>query len=153
MSAFSLTNRIGLILATLPQSCVWRINTRLGSQPLLTRVTLGATVGAPHSLSTVSSPSSPNSSPVALVRRFYSYDDRVADCVQASNPTLPFSAYPPLTISGDNRSGGTPQLNYTDSTTTQKFLQIYYGLDNYAVPINEDMTVSIPSHIQGTAYA
>jgi len=71
----------------------------------------------------------------------------------ASNPTLPFAAYPALSISGDNRSGGTAQLNYTDSTTSGKFLLIYYGLDNYAVPINNDKTVAIPNHIQGTAYA
>ena len=110
----------------------------------------------------VSTPSSPNSSPTAQVGRIrftlcpnknWVADYPTSDPCLASNPALPFAAYPPLTISGDNRSGGTPQLNYTDSTTTEKFLQIYYGLDNYAVPINQDMTVSIPSHIQGTAYA
>jgi len=66
---------------------------------------------------------------------------------------LPFAAYPSLTVSGDNRSGGTPQLVYADSTATEKYLQIYYGLDNYAVPINQDKMVTIPEHIQGTAYA
>jgi len=66
---------------------------------------------------------------------------------------LPFAAYPPLTISGDDRAGGTPQLTYADSTSTEKYLQIYYGLDNYAVPINANKMVTIPDHIQGTAYA
>ena len=104
----------------------------------------------------VSTPSSPSSLPVAQViksRCEIKLRPGLIAATVASNPALPFSAYPPATISGDNRAGGTAQLTFADSTSTEKYLQIYYGLDNYAVPINADKTVLIPGDIQGTAYA
>jgi len=45
------------------------------------------------------------------------------------------------------------QLTYTDSTTTEKYLIVYYGLSTVAIAVNSDKTVMLPSDIQGTAYA
>ncbi|KAK4689133.1 hypothetical protein P7C73_g957, partial [Tremellales sp. Uapishka_1] len=69
----------------------------------------------------------------------------------ASNPTLPVMAYPSLTASS-SVPGSTSQLAYTDSTTTEKYLLIFYGLSTVAVPINSDKTVTIPAEVLGTAY-
>lgn len=48
--------------------------------------------------------------------------------------------------------GQTAQLKYTDTTTTQKYLIVYYGLEVVAQPINADKTVTLPADIQGTSY-
>ena len=70
----------------------------------------------------------------------------------SSNPTFPFKAFPMLT-SSSSVPGKTTQLTYNDTTTTQKFLIVYYGLETVALGIAQDKTVTLPSDIQGTAYA
>ena len=70
----------------------------------------------------------------------------------ASNPSLPFMPFPALTASS-TVPGSMSQLTYNDTTTTQKFLIVYYGLSLTAVPINGDKTVMLPTGLQGTSYA
>ncbi|CAD6575125.1 MAG: hypothetical protein TREMPRED_001313 [Tremellales sp. Tagirdzhanova-0007] len=70
----------------------------------------------------------------------------------SSNPTLPVKAYPTLT-SSVSTPGAQTQLSYDDSTSTEKYLLVYYGLSTMAIPIDSDKTVTLPSDIQGTAYA
>jgi len=70
----------------------------------------------------------------------------------SSNPALPFTAFPALTASS-TVPGTKIQLTYKDSTITEKYLIVYYGLSTTAVPINSDMTVTLPTGLQGTAYA
>lgn len=69
-----------------------------------------------------------------------------------TNPSLPFKAFPTLTCSSAV-PGMMTQLTYVDSTTTEKYLIVYYGLSTNAIAISSDKTVTLPTDIQGTAYA
>lgn len=71
----------------------------------------------------------------------------------SSNAALPVVAFPSLTISGASTSGGNIQLTYKDTTTTQKYMILYSGLTVLSVPINADMTATLPAGVMGIAYA
>jgi len=68
-----------------------------------------------------------------------------------TNPSLPFKPFGTLT-SSSSTPGKVSQLQYTDTTSTEKYLIVYYGLEIVACPIAEDKTVTLPSNLMGTAY-
>ncbi|THH06657.1 hypothetical protein EW145_g3932 [Phellinidium pouzarii] len=70
-----------------------------------------------------------------------------------SNPTLPFTAFPPLSVSGTPTSGQSVQLSFDYSGSDQLYLGIFTGLDKVFAPIDGQKKVTIPSGLQGTAYA
>jgi len=70
----------------------------------------------------------------------------------ASNPTLPFQAFPSLTVSPAAPSvGSTITLSFSGSTSGQ-YLSILTGLDTVSLAI-ENNQVTLPSNLTGTVYA
>lgn len=71
----------------------------------------------------------------------------------ASNPTLPFKAFPGLTLSPAKPSeGATVTLSFDGSSTSGLYLSFLTGLATISVPI-ENGSATLPSNLAGTVYA
>jgi len=70
----------------------------------------------------------------------------------ASNPTLPFTAFPTVTVPAGARPGQTVKLTFSAPTSGPLFAAFLSGLDVHWVPIAYDLTVQIPAHLIGTSY-
>jgi hypothetical protein len=73
-----------------------------------------------------------------------------------SNPTLPFKAFPTLTVNADGSSyaaGSTVQLAYDEQDQSVKYLALFTGLDTLFAQIDENKRVALPEGLQGTVYA
>jgi len=67
----------------------------------------------------------------------------------SSNPPLPFTAFPPLTIS---ESGSVATLTFNGSSTDGLFLALLSGLTTQFMPITNGQA-TLPAGLQGTVYA
>jgi rubrerythrin len=70
-----------------------------------------------------------------------------------SNPSLPFKAFPGLTLSPAMPSeGATVTLSFDGSSTSGLYLSLLTGLSTISVPI-ENGSATLPSNLAGTVYA
>jgi hypothetical protein len=70
----------------------------------------------------------------------------------ASNPQLPFTAFPVVSVPAGARPGQTVKLTFSAPTSGPLFAAFLSGLDVQWVPIAWDLTVQIPANLLGTAY-
>jgi hypothetical protein len=71
----------------------------------------------------------------------------------SSNPTLPFKAFPTITVSGTMAPGATVMLSFDAMGTPGPYFGAFFnGLNTEYVPIGDDASVVIPSDLIGTAY-
>jgi len=76
----------------------------------------------------------------------------------ASNPTLPFSAFPALAFEGTPTPGqsSTLSFNATNSTSSSNgtlFVAFLSGLNSTFEPLTDNNTVTVPDNLQGMVFA
>ncbi|KAG8857581.1 hypothetical protein FRB96_005599 [Tulasnella sp. 330] len=99
--------------------------------------------------------SGPFETPLDFNQVFTLASAMIASC-PSSNPTLPFKAFPSLTISSSTPAtpGANVALEFTGSTNASGlFLSIFTGLDVISVAITANGEVTLPSNLTGTSYA
>jgi len=70
----------------------------------------------------------------------------------ASNPTLPFKAFPGLTVAPSKPDAGANVTLSFSGSTSGLFLSLLSGLSTISMPI-ENNTITLPSNLTGTVYA
>ncbi|KAH8111520.1 ferritin-like domain-containing protein [Phellopilus nigrolimitatus] len=92
--------------------------------------------------------------PLSPSQAFTIASQYIASC-PSSNPTLPFKAFPALTIAakGTPALGKTVKLAYEDSGSDPRWLAIMSGLETRYFKIDGDHQVAFPDNLQGVVYA
>ena len=89
--------------------------------------------------------------PLSLSQAFTLASQFITAC-PATNPALPVTAFPTLTVPATARPGQTVQLSFSAPYSGPLFAAFLSGLDVIWVPIAHDLTVQIPAHLFGTSY-
>ncbi|KAH8111505.1 ferritin-like domain-containing protein [Phellopilus nigrolimitatus] len=74
----------------------------------------------------------------------------------SSNPTLPFTAFPALTVAENGTPvapGKSAKVAYTDNGSGDRYLAFMSGLNTKYAKIDGNQQVTIPAGLQGTVYA
>jgi len=69
-----------------------------------------------------------------------------------SNPQLPFTAFPTVSVPAGATPGQTVKLTFSIPITGPVFAAFLSGLHVHFVPIASDLTVTIPANLLGTSY-
>ncbi|KAG9017834.1 hypothetical protein FRB93_004645 [Tulasnella sp. JGI-2019a] len=97
--------------------------------------------------------SGPFETPLDFNQVFTLASEMITSC-PASNPTLPFKAFPGLKITSTATPapGETITLEFTGSGSEGLYFSIFTGLDVVSVEITSDAKVTLPANLTGTVY-
>ena len=96
---------------------------------------------------------SPHTQTALTFNEVYSLASAFIVSCPESNPTLPFKAFPTLTL-GDGKPGDYVSVTYANGTDTNgdMYVAFFSGLDKTFVQVT-DGQVTIPGDLKGTVYA
>lgn len=95
--------------------------------------------------------SGPEDTPLGF-SQVYSIAGAFITSCPSTNPTLPVTAFPNLTLKESSYKAGDKVTLVFPTTGQSENLIIYSGLMSYVAPIASDETVTIPANLEGTAY-